>query len=96
MSEKKRAPRRPKVKRLADGSISIDGFIAPPPRMPPPAQAQREPMYSPTSRVNWSPARLEYVKPKPCYSWALDELQEEVERDVRRFFARAPDKGGKE
>lgn len=33
MTEKKRRLRRPKIKKLADGSTIIDGFIAPPPRV---------------------------------------------------------------
>lgn len=68
-----RKPRIPKVKRLADGSISIDGFIAPPPKMAPPAPARLAP-YDYTQNVSHL-AELE--KPKPVFSTPkpmLDDL----------------------
>ena len=74
MTERK--PRVPKIKRLADGSISIDGFIAPPPKMAPPAPAKLPP-YEYAENVS----RLtELDKLKPVFSSSkptLDDLLSE-------------------
>lgn len=95
MTEKKRRHRIPKVKRLSDGSISIDGFIAPAPKMAPPAPARNEPINCSRSAI-WAPALTAYIKPKPCYRWVAGEIQEETGRDFRLYFERATNKGGEE
>ena len=67
---KQRKPRIPKTKRLSDGSIIIDGFIAPAPKHAPPVPARMPPEWESFGKnigERIMSEALQYSKPVPVF-----------------------------
>ena len=79
---KQRKTRIPKTKRLSDGSISIDGFIAPAPKHAPPVPARMPCIWDPSARTMDAPfvgasiinKALQYSKPPLVFN-LFDDIE---------------------